>query len=69
MRYPYWLKVFMDTLKKDKASRKVKGNSVLIKQEKPVYMYPFMDGNLMTKRAWEQKKEERIKTNINNIGD
>ena len=69
MKLPYWLKVLVEVMKREKTSRKVKGNSVVIKREKPVYMYPFMDGNLMTKRAWEQKKEERIKTNINNIGD
>jgi len=61
MRYPYWLKVFMDILNKDKASRKVKGNSVLIKQGKPTMLQSnkkFMDNNIMTKKAWKQHTQQ-----------
>jgi len=62
MKLPYWLQVLVANLSTKPTAKKA------VKHDR-VYIYPFMDGNLMTKRAWEQKKEERIKTNINNIGD
>ena len=52
----------MDILNRDKASRKVKGNSVLIKQGKPTMLQSnnkFMNNNIMTKKAWEQYKENK----------
>ena len=52
MKLPYWLKVLVEVMKREKTSRKVISRQTMLQGNK------FMDNNTMTKKAWQQHRQQ-----------